>query len=263
MFLNWTVDIYNKVAEYRFNHAEDDHAELICAPESLPEGFDRVESVRNNNYALNVYKNPETGEYIRFEYSKASEALIAEVGRQSAVAELLTGSGSIEKYCLDAGTTRRVFWYDHQRQLVFFVDSNLSSTELAGCLEKIIIRLPLYEPVWLPEGYEEIIEERDIDYPGNLFVYADPAESVIAFIYYDMSELEGIAVDRLGDDLSAERLLINGNIGYYHPGNDTVPGSDLIIIDETNGLVFEINSTLSKYDIVHMAESILCTETEW
>ncbi len=259
---NWLAETYNKLVKYAFTHNEDDHAYLICAPESLPEGFECVETKKEDEYTIKVYKNAETGEYLRFEYSKATEAMKAEVEKQKAGAELLVRAGAIEKYCLDSGAARRVFWYDPQRELVFFADSSLSREALAASLKTISIRLPLYEPASLPEGYEEA--ERKDAYPWVSIIWQNSAEKQLKLDYQDMSEADGVYVWSGGDEVVSEPVDIGGITGTYYPSSLHEPGSGVVWIDESQNIIFIINAdALEKDDLIAFARSITCTETEW
>jgi len=63
-----------------------------------------------------------------------------------------------------------LFWYDADRDLAFYVESNLDSNTLILCFDVLQMRLPLYEPTWLPDGYEEVNDlvssslKKDSDY---------------------------------------------------------------------------------------------------
>lgn len=258
---NWLTETYNKLVKYVFSHNEDDHTYLICAPGSLPEGFEHVETIREDNYTLKEYKNAVTGDFLRFEYSKATEPMKAEIEKQKAGAELLAVSGSIEKYCFDAGASRRVFWYDHQRELVFFADSSLDRDILAASLDSISIRLPLYEPAWLPEGYEEA--EQNTEYPSVMITYMDSnSKGMIIYCYSDMAETDLVAIDQIGKDLDFETVQINGIRAYYYSYKDE-EGGDLIWIDEETKLVFTISTSVSRDELLLFANSIKCVELDW
>ena len=259
---NWLTETYNKFVKYVFSHNEDDHTYLICAPGSLPEGFEHVETIREDNYTLKEYKNAVTGDFLRFEYSKATEPMKAEIEKQKAGAELLAVSGPIEKYCLDAGASRRVFWYDHQRELVFFADSSLDRDILAASLDSISIRLPLYEPAWLPEGYEEA--ERNTEYPWMNIIWQNEKGDYLTLDYLDMAEADNINVWSRGDDVESETVYVAGQIGTYYPPSENDPGSVIIWIDEESHLVFlVIADAMEQPELIDFANSIKCVELDW
>ena len=261
---SWTLNIYNKIVDYRFSHTSDDHAFLICAPAKLPEGFIRTENYRSGYYCRSTYKNAETGDYLRFEYRRPTEKQIADIEKRSADAELLLESGIIKKYYTRSKKSSKLFWYDPQQDLVFYVESSLGKEDLASAFDTISMRLPMYEPTWLPEGYKEIEKEHEVNAAYIRLVFADESgETTTYFGCYNMSIISGIAIDKLGDDVITEELFIEGKEAFYHPGTENEPGNNLIIIDMKNDLAFEIYSMLPKEDIVEIANSIKCTETEW
>lgn len=259
-FQGWFIKIRKDLIQYEFNHTMDDRAYIICAPGSLPEGFEKAETTIKDNYTLKLYKNDLSGDTIRFEYSNATETMIAEVNRQKASAELLLKDGIIEKYCIQDGNNCRVFWHDPQRRLVFFVDSSLDKSALASCFKTMNFRLPLYEPTWLPEGFEEV--DKEMIYPSVDLLYMK-SDEMLLFTYYDIAELEGIDIDRLGDSVDYKKMTINQLPAYYFPASKRVFGSDLVIVDEENNLVYIVCAILPEDVLVSIAESIVCSEIEW
>ena len=262
---SWTLNIYNKIVDYRFSHTSDDHAFLICAPAKLPEGFVRTENYRSGYYCRSTYKNAETGDYLRFEYRRPTEKQITDIERRGKEAELLLESGIIKKYYVQTSKSSKLFWYDPQHELVFYVESSLGRQELASAFENVSMRLPMYGPTWLPEGYKEMEEERIVDSSCIELVYADSeGEPAIGIGCYNRATFFGLSVDGLGDDVSeTEKLMINGNVAFYHPGTENDPSVSLIMIDEHNHLVIWIDALLGKDDLIRLTESIKCTESEW
>ena len=261
---SWTLNISNRIVDYRFAHTEDDHAFIICAPGSLPEGFVRTDNYHSGYYTRSTYKNEETGDYLRMEYRRPTEKQKAKVENRGASAELLTDMNRIFKYYEQSGETSNLFWYDPYRELVFSVETSLGKDILKESFETMDMRLPLYEPTWIPEGYKEIVEERMNDAISVGLLFADQdSQPTIVYDCYDMASFNGLAVERLGDDVETEKLIINGNVAFYHPGTEHAPGNDLIMIDEDNNLVLTISSLLSKEDAVEMMRSVICTEVAW
>ena len=260
--LNWLKETYNNIIRYEFIHQEDDHTYVICGPAWLPEGFERTENVITDVYTLKVYENVQTGEYLRFEYDKATDPMIAEVKKQSIGAEVLIDNGSIVKYCLDSETSRRVFWYDQNRQLVFFVDSNVNRETLVESIGRVSLRLPLYEPTWLPEGYEEV--ERINSYPWVDILWQNDEEKLLFVDYVDMSEVDDVNIWNRGDEVESEAVFVAGCSGTYYPPSEHDPGNGLVWIDEDKRLVYIISAeSLEKEMLVQFANSIICTEEEW
>ena len=99
-------------------------------------------------------------------------------------------------------------------------------------------------------------------YPSVDLLYMKTDE-MLFFTYYDIAELEGINIDRLGDSVDYKKLTINQLPAYYYPASKRVLGSDIVIVDEGNNLVFIICAILPEDVLVSIAESIVCSETEW
>jgi hypothetical protein len=256
--INWTINIYNKLVDITFNHSENGHAYIICTPGELPDGFELVENYHSGYYTRNVYKNAE-GQYIRFEYRRPTERQKERIVKDSESAEVIIMNHGIEMYCIKNGSTCKMFRYDAERDLAFYIESDLSKETLSKVFYDINYRLPLYEPSWLPDGYEEseryeLYLEYDIDYYN-----ADSGD----YVYYscsDMSATDLVFIDHLGDDIVVEKISINGNQSYFFPKTDSVLDNDLVIIDESKKTVHIITSTLDRSVILHIAESIVCKE---
>lgn len=256
--INWTINIYNKLVDITFNHSEDDHAYIICTPGELPEGFELAENYHSGYYTRKVYKNAE-GQYIKLEYRKPTEVQKRRIDKRGTSSEIITSSMGVQMF-LSAGNGKcDLFWYDADRDLAFYVESNLDSNTLIRCFDILQMRLPLYEPTWLPDGYEEVN-----DFSGFLTHYIDyyypKTGDYIYYGYSDMAETDMVFIDKLGDDIVVDQLLINGNQAYIFPETEGTFGSDLIIIDETNHIVFTISSMLEREDLLILAESITCKE---
>ena len=264
--LNWTVDTYNRIVDYRFYHNEDDHTFLICDPGSLPEGFVRTEEYHKGYYARKVYADPDTGSYIKLEYRKPTDAQIKRLEKQAASAELFLEDGIIKKYITQSGSKNKLFWYDPQRNLVFRVESNLDRTALEECFRTMDFRLPLYEPTWLPEGFE--ISERIDHYMEEFILYEDPkTQAVLFFTYTDMAEANDLYIFKVAgeypDEIRSEAVTVSGGSAYYYPSTDNDVGADLVWIDEIDHIVFVISGTAGKETMIRIAESVCCTETKW
>ena len=258
---DWTINIYNKIVDYTFNHSEDDHAVIVCEPAGLPEGFERAETYHSGYYTRKLYRNAETGDYIRFEYRKPTKAQIANIEKRGQKAESVTAANGVPMY-FAAGSPNELFWYDKDRNLVFYVESNLSKDALLDCFASVYLRLPLYEPSWLPEGYE-VVDRMDY-YPNYDITYYNPStDSYIYYNYSDLAETDLITIDQLGYDVIVEDVVINGEHSYYFPSADGGPGEDLIYINSTERIVLMLTSDIGKENCVKLAESIRLVETIW
>ena len=258
---NWTINIYNKIVDYTFNHSGDDHAVIICDPAGLPEGFVKAETYHSGYYTRKLYKNAETGDYIRFEYRKPTQAQADRLEKRGQKAESVTAANGVPMYYA-AGSPNELFWYDKDRDLVFYAESNLDKDALLDCFASTVLRLPQYEPSWLPEGYVEA--DRMDYYPNYDITYYNPStDSYIYYNYGDQAETDLIAIDQLGYDIIAEDVIINGEHSYYYPSADGGPGEDLVYINNSNHIVFILTSDIGKENCVRLIESIRLVENNW
>ena len=257
---DWTINIYNKIVDYTFNHSEDDHAVIVCEPAGLPEGFERAETYHSGYYTRKLYKNAETGDYIRFEYRKPTKAQIANIEKRGQKAESVTAANGVPMY-FAAGSPNELFWYDKDRNLVFYVESNLSKDTLLDCFASVDYRLPLYEPSWLPEGYT--ISFEDYSYPVLTQEYSGIDGGFVSIDIYDKAEIDLLHIWNR-DDVQPEKCSINNISALYYPSTENDPGSGIVLIDEKNDLVFVlVTNSLVKETMIRFCESIRLVETVW
>lgn len=118
---------------------------------------------------------------------------------------------------------------------------------------------PQYELNWIPQGFVMESEIND-EYNGNMqriLTYENPetGES-FSFCYQSISEDISKVVGGYDEDApSPEYCTINGLDGEYYPPG--VSGtSSLVWMDEQNGVVLYIDSSLEKSVVLHIANSV-------
>ena len=234
---------------------------IICDPAGLPEGFVKAETYHSGYYTRKLYKNAETGDYIRFEYRKPTQAQVDRLEKRGQKAEPVTAANGVPMYYA-AGSPNELFWYDADRKLIFSVESNLNRNMLLSSFASVDYRLPLYEPAWLPEGYEGI--DKTDYYPNYDITYYNPAtDSYIYYSYSDLAETDLITIDQLGEDVIVEDVIINGEQSHYFPSANGNQDGDLVYIFETENIVIILTTDIGIDNCVRFAESIRCTESSW
>lgn len=257
-FANWTVNIYNRIVDITFTHTGDDHAYIICTPGELPEGFELAENYHSGYYTRSLYKNAE-GQYIKLEYRRPTEKQKQRIEARGAGAETAVSAQGVKMFLEEGRNVSHLFWYEPHQDLAYYVESDLDRETFLRCFDTLNIRLPLYEPTWLPEGYKET--ERNDFYPGfDIDYYSQDSDSYIYFGYSDAAETDLVFFDHLGKEIYVEHIKINNNQGLFSPSADGKPGGDLVVIDEKNHLVFVISAVIERSEIVRLAESIICKE---
>ena len=233
----------------------------------MPEGFERVIVTHNGYYFKKIYKNHDTGEYIRFEYFKPTEKQIEKISAAGSDAEKYLIFGYYEAFLVQSGTEKQLCWYDPDRNLAFYVESDMKDKEsFLEAFSEIRVRLPHYEPTWIPEGYEEC--ERVDEYPSFSVYYKEQDSN--RFIYFDVYDLaesnmlfvqKGVGEDM--DDVVCEMIMIGLMKAYYYPSTEHDSSAELILIDEEQNLEYWITAELYIDDLCKIAESIQCMETSW
>ena len=122
--------------------------------------------------------------------------------------------------------------------------------------------MPQYIIVDLPNGYEEIAEERIEESNYVEKVYRSSSDCGAQDIYFDYTYMQqGSGADYDAVDREVVQVTVNGAEGYLFVADDVENmWSTLVWIDETENLLFSIDAAMEKKDILHMVESIKLVE---
>ena len=111
--------------------------------------------------------------------------------------------------------------------------------------------LPDYTPTWLPDGFDE--QERHKDDLRSSWYYVSGSDFIVIEVDVDNS---GTVLSLIGDHSGYEEVHVNQFTALFVPANGASSISNLVWIDEQNGLIFSVGSTLEKSVMLHIAESI-------
>ena len=123
-----------------------------------------------------------------------------------------------------------------------------------------ITELPNYELSYIPEGFEEIEKSQRGNSKSIVFsnIYS---EDIIMFEYYLLSENNHLQIS-YDNSLNQEKVMIHNLSGDYYAADETSQTDTLVWFDETNQIVFILNSNLEKDVILHIAEGINLVKTQ-
>ena len=111
--------------------------------------------------------------------------------------------------------------------------------------------LPYYTPTWLPDGFEE--QEHHKDDQRSSWYYVSGSDFIVIEVDAYHS---GTVLSLIGDHSGCEEVHINQFAALFVPADGNSGISNLVWIDEQNGLMFSVGSTLEKSVMLHIAESI-------
>ena len=114
--------------------------------------------------------------------------------------------------------------------------------------------LPEYELGWLPDGFEEVLNERDDMSCIMYYINAETGDG-IGFEYRYLDE-GSIALVYSEDELLYEDVYFKESIAKFYPSENKSDASVLLWIDDKKDIVFFINSNLEKSVIISIAEHI-------
>ena len=107
------------------------------------------------------------------------------------------------------------------------------------------------EAGWLPEGFEE--QEHHKDDQRSSWYYVSGSDFIV--IEVDVYH-SGTVLSLIGDHSGYEEVHVNQFTALFVPTDGNSGISNLVWIDEQNGLMFSVDSTLEKSVMLHIAESI-------
>ena len=107
------------------------------------------------------------------------------------------------------------------------------------------------EAGWLPEGFEE--QEHHKDDQRSSWYYVSGSDFIV--IEVDVYH-SGTVLSLIGDHSGYEEVHVNQFTALFVPTDGNSGISNLVWIDEQNGLMFSVGSTLEKSVMLHIAESI-------
>lgn len=123
--------------------------------------------------------------------------------------------------------------------------------------EDIQGEMPQYGITALPDGYQET--SRDVGPASVSIVYENEDYDLICLDYTFMQE--GAANVIVTDGFQMEEISVNGCDGTLYILNDPQNMSTLTWINPEANVQFTLNASLSKNDILHIAESVSLTES--
>lgn len=111
--------------------------------------------------------------------------------------------------------------------------------------------LPDYTPTWLPDGFEEQEHYKDAQRSSWYYVSGSDFIVIEVDVYHS-----GTVLSLIGDRSGYEEVNVNQFTALFVPANGDSSVSNLVWIDEQNGLIFSVGSTLEKSVMLHIAGSI-------
>ncbi len=107
----------------------------------------------------------------------------------------------------------------------------------------------VYRPGWVPEGYEEFKAS------ANTVLYTNKEGKLISFSYSPMQEGTPLYITDT-DNVQIDTVEINEISGEFYLSMSPSLSNVLIWLDNDIEMYFHISGFLSKYDMLHMAESV-------
>lgn len=119
--------------------------------------------------------------------------------------------------------------------------------------------LPVYRLSWIPEGYEEEEVYHDGEIFAVFYLCGEDISHSFEFRYFFAQHDRYIGI--LTEETDHVSLDINGVEADLYQARDPDTMSCLILMDEDAGIVFQIEGVLERSALLHMAESIVLTDS--
>ena len=122
-------------------------------------------------------------------------------------------------------------------------------------------RLPDYTISWMPDGFT--LTSTNTNQTGHMETYANSSTGDEIFFMYRFAQ-DGFApmivYDYDGENLQ-ETVLIHNITADYYPADKNSTENTLVWVDESQNIWLELSSALDKQDILHMADSIILSDS--
>ena len=238
----------------------DDYGEIISKPAFIPEGFELAWSRSANPFyadGRSMYKNKQTGEYIRTEYYWAGLFQLDALQKKGQRADKLEVWPGVDLFCTISEKNVELFWTDPGSRIIFKVRSNMRLDELLAAYGSSPYDLPAGDPKWLPEGFELAEKTADTFWRQEKCIYKSSGGKTVELNKCSLYVFERVTADYGRYDVVTSPVYVNGIRCEYRFLSDGPEAFDLVYIDSTRAVVFVLSGDrISKEDAVRMLESI-------
>ncbi|MBQ9825747.1 MAG: DUF4367 domain-containing protein [Firmicutes bacterium] len=259
----WFTTVWNNIVTYYFPHSGNDHAFPVLTPTSIPERFE-IESDTASDGARTIrYIDKANGDFIVFDYRWISQRQADKLKQSMENDDTVVLYSGYNALLQESNNKCVLKWYEPHNLLGFTVESNIAAEELIQAFSAMDIHLPEYAPTWIPEGFELVYEDRDPGSTTLTYMHTETGD-IIGLDYYDYGN-----IDIFGGDLTEadviENVSINGHKASLVYTDSTDPEYDtnnvfnglvLIWVDNNSKMIFAIDSSLEKEEVIRFAESI-------
>lgn len=121
--------------------------------------------------------------------------------------------------------------------------------------------LPAYRITWLPDGYEKLMIHDDEERYAALYQAGDDTASRFTFEYTFMRSGKYIHVDLDEADCVHEIMDLNGVQADFYQAVDSDEANMLFWFNKDADLVFMLNGSLEESVMLHIAQSIILTDS--
>ncbi len=262
--INWVRELYENSTVY---HVMPSHAAEKLPRYKLtwlPDGFSEPDVYEDDTMYTALYENPDTGDFFVFDYCLLTEETQTDLFTTQAPEHLLVNGMDADFYVApDDSDSSNLLWVDTATGVFCSINSTLSKEDILRIAESITLAdnspasLPIYELTWLPDGFGEPDVYKSETTYSALYENTSTGD-IIGFDYYLLNEE---IQTELYTTQQPEHLLVRGADADFYLACDDSDFSNLLWVETETGVLCSINSTLSKEDILRIAESISLSHT--
>lgn len=121
--------------------------------------------------------------------------------------------------------------------------------------------VPRYTLGWVPEGFA-LVDSRSDEETGTCYWFyrEEKGRQCFSFEALGLSEGAHVALFDIDDPSGIETVRVNGMRGEYYPANGPSDPSTLIWYDETRQVALMLDGTITKEDMLHIAQQLILEE---
>lgn len=261
-FTGWVREVYESYFVYRYNGPEgevrEDTEYLIpngYRPTWTPDGWQKSEVSEDKATTYVFYENAEGASmvFICTKDPKASTVYL-DKGNDVDVQEVQVQDGKADLY-MDRreGYSNVIVWKNEETGILLLINGPLTEAELVRMAESVKPVQPetVYRPTWIPEGYtfdaefpmagQVVVDYRSQNGMFTLFYIQNPQEDRSVYVNPEGAE-------RFQAEVKGKPAEV-----YVH---DVEADMNIILWSDDSGALFIIYGTLTKDELVRVAESV-------
>ena len=233
-----------------------------CVIAWMPEGYEDQQHDYLDNGEIHYFVKKGLAEGIFFSWAFFNEEEPPQFyyGVREGESQRVMIRGNAGEYIPDGdGTGGTLHWLDAKSGIQMELHSAFDRKTMLRIARSITAEetpdLPEYAPAWIPDGFIEQDVTQGRHYCARSYWNADERSKIqLSYSFTRESEEYGYVVEQ-GREF-VESVTIHGYAADFYPANADTPENLLVWMEEERGIFFRLQGSVSKTDMIQMAESV-------